>query len=245
MSDHFSQVSAHYFTSRPHYPKALFEWLAGLCPERQQAWDCGAGSGQASTDLALHFESVLASDISQAQLDLLPKNPKILTRCTSAADSHLLPNSVDLICIAQALHWFDLDAFYTEAKRVLKKEGLIAAWCYGTPIIGDEHINQLFQDFYQNGVGAYWPPERKHVENGYASLSFPFSQLCSPNFELREKWQLEQLLGYVQSWSATALFIQQEGYDPVDTLRNALAEEWQTEITIIWPLTLLAGRTAS
>ncbi|MFC7421129.1 class I SAM-dependent methyltransferase [Iodobacter arcticus] len=244
MSDHFSKVATHYFASRPHYPEALFEWLASQCPERQQAWDCGAGSGQASTALALHFDSVLASDISQAQLDLLPDNPKIITLCTTAADSQLPANSVDLICIAQALHWFDLDAFYLEAKRVLKKKGRIAAWCYGTPVIDHPQINHLFQTFYQSGVGAYWPPERKHVENGYADLPFPFTRRANPSFELKEKWQLEQLIAYVQSWSATACFIEEKGFNPVEALKDALAEHWQTEHTISWPITLLMGANA-
>ncbi|MEN9656875.1 MAG: hypothetical protein RL571_340 [Pseudomonadota bacterium] len=242
MADHFSKLAAHYAASRPHYPAELFAWLASQCSERAQTWDCGTGNGQAATALAEHFASVLASDISQAQLNLAPAHTKIRYLCADAAHSQLPPKSVDLIVVAQALHWFDLDAFYAEAKRVLKPSGLIAVGCYGTPQISHPQIEHIFQDFYHNIIGAYWPAERVHVEKGYASLPFPFQAISAPDFVLEVNWSLAELLGYVQSWSATEYFIEANGYNPVDALGESLAALWPQKQQVVWAISLKLGR---
>jgi len=67
-ADHFSATAAAYATFRPRYPDALFEWLAAIAPSRECAWDCATGSGQAASGLARHFEQVVATDPSAAQL---------------------------------------------------------------------------------------------------------------------------------------------------------------------------------
>ncbi|MDW5418973.1 class I SAM-dependent methyltransferase [Iodobacter sp. CM08] len=242
MADHFSKLAVHYAASRPHYPVELFSWLASQCPEQAQAWDCGTGNGQAATALAEHFTSVLASDISQAQLNLAPTHANIRYLCADAAHSQLAQHSVDLIVVAQALHWFNLDSFYAEAKRVLKPSGLIAVGCYGTPQISHPQIELIFQDFYHNIVGAYWPAERSHVENGYASLPFPFNPIPTPDFVLEVNWSLAELLGYVQSWSATGHFIEDKSYNPVDALGEALAALWPQQQRVVWAISLRVGK---
>lgn len=244
-NDHFANVANHYADSRPGYPPELFAWLASQCAEHQLAWDCGTGSGQAATALAGHFRRVVASDASAAQIDQAAAHPRVAYRVAPAEHSGLDDACADLISVAQALHWFDLDAFYAEARRVLKPDGLIAAWSYGVLHAADAQVDALLQHFYHQQVGPYWPAERHHVETGYRELAFPFQAVATPAFAMRCAWPLAQLLGYLRSWSATARFSAARGYDPVAELEPRLSACWGDPgrpQRIEWPLTLLAGR---
>jgi ubiquinone/menaquinone biosynthesis C-methylase UbiE len=197
MTDHFSGVAKQYAEARPTYPAALFAWLATQAPARDLVWDAGAGSGQASLALAEHFTQVQASDISEKQLAAMPPHPRITTH---VGDTSGLPDAyADLVTVAQALHWFDLDAFYAEVWRVLKPAGLIAVWSYGVLRTDDEALTAAVDHLHNDIVGPYWPSERHDVENGYVNLTFPFDQIETPAFTMTAQWDLHRLLGYFRS----------------------------------------------
>ncbi len=244
-SDHFSAVAGHYADFRPHYPAALFDWLAAQTPAHALAWDCGAGSGQASVALAEHFARVHATDAGAGQLALAVAHPQVQYVVATAEHSGLADSSADLVTVAQALHWFDLPAFYAEVRRVLKPDGIIAAWTYGVHVTEGDEVNAQVRHFYNDIVGPYWPPERRHVENGYCELPFPFKRIDAPPFTMQVQWSLPQLLGYLGSWSATARYRQANGSDPLPALEQALLPLWGNPAqprTVSWPLSLLVGR---
>lgn len=245
-NDHFASVAQHYADSRPTYPPVLFEWLASQCSEHALAWDCGAGNGQASVELARHFTQVIATDASASQIAHAVPHPRIAYRIAPAESSGLNDHCADLAIVAQALHWFDLDRFYAEVRRVLKPGGLLAVWSYGVQAVEDaKDVNAIVQHFYSEEVGPYWPPERHHVETGYRELAFPFTPVAAPAFAMQLHWNLEQLLGYFRSWSATAAYVKGKGSDPVAVLEPRLRACWgdaSQPRTITWPLALLAGR---
>lgn len=243
--DHFGSVATHYARSRPSYPAELFHWLAGQCGARELAWDCGAGNGQASLELARHFRQVLATDASAGQIAAAIPHARIEYRVAPAEESGLPPGAADLVVVAQALHWFDLNRFYAEVRRVLKSDGLVAAWSYGVLKLEGEEVDTLVQHFYRDEVGPFWPPERRHVESAYRELPFPFVPVAAPAFAMSLSWTLEQVLGYFRSWSATAGFIQARGHDPVAALAARLGAAWgepERPRRVQWPLALLAGR---
>jgi SAM-dependent methyltransferase len=243
--DHFASVAAHYVRSRPSYPPALFDWLAGQCEARDLAWDCGAGNGQASLELVRHFKRVLATDASASQIGEALPHPRIEYRVAPAEDSGLPDHCADLVVVAQALHWFDLDRFYGEVERVLKPGGLVAAWSYGVLEVEGKEANALVQRFYHDEVGPYWPPERRHVETAYRELAFPFQSVAAPAFAMSVSWDLEKLLGYFRSWSATAAYVKVHGTDPVAALAPGLRACWgeaEQPRLVNWPLALLVGR---
>ncbi|NJC88504.1 MAG: class I SAM-dependent methyltransferase [Desulfuromonas sp.] len=243
--DHFAPVAASYADFRPTYPPALFAWLASLVPRHELAWDCAAGSGQASSDLAAHFARVVATDASPAQIAAAVPHPRIDYRVAPAEASGLPAASVDLVTVAQALHWFDLAGFYAEVRRVLHPGGVLAVWTYGVLTIEGAEVDTLVQHFYHDTVGPYWPPERAHVENGYRALPFPFAELAAPPFAMEAFWTLSQLLGYFRSWSATGRFVTANGYDPVALLERQLVPLWKEEGAkrkVTWPLALRVGR---
>ena len=243
--DHFSGVASRYADFRPHYPATLFDYLATIVPNNSVVWDCAAGNGQATLDLAACFGKVIATDASREQIASAAPHPKIEYRVAPAEQSGLPDGSVSLVTVAQALHWFDLERFYAEARRVLKPEGVLAVWAYGINQVEGEAVNQLVQDFYANTVGAYWPPERKLVEDGYRSISFPFAEMSPPVFHMEARWTIDQLLGYFSTWSATNRFIKARGFDPLESLAVELSPAWgdaNLPRDITWPVALRMGR---
>ncbi len=244
-ADHFSRVSAAYAGSRPRYPTDLFDWLAGIAPARDLVWDCATGSGQAAVDLARHFAQVVATDLSAAQIERATPAANVAYRVGPAQSSGLDDASCDLVAVAQALHWFDLDAFYAEVRRVLRPGGVIAAWTYGVLTIEGADVDTLVQRFYGETVGPYWPPDRRHVETAYRDLAFPFARIAAPHFDMQADWTLDQLSGYFRSWSATGHYIAINGHDPVDALTAELKALWgdaKRPRRVTWPLGILAGR---
>ncbi len=244
-ADHFAGVAAAYAGFRPTYPEALYAWLGEIAPGHRLAWDCACGSGQASLDLARYFEHVVATDASRAQIEAAPTHPSIEFRVAPAESSGLPEASVDLITVAQGLHWFDLERFYAEVRRVARRGGVLAAWTYGPIALNGDAVNTCVQSFYHDVVGPYWPPERKYVETGYRTLPFPFDELSPPAFHMQAEWALPELLGYLRSWSSTARFIVARGFDPVVNLGEELLPLWgdpESPRTITWPLSVRVAR---
>jgi SAM-dependent methyltransferase len=244
LPDHFSRVAASYASWRPKYPEELFDYLAGLVYRRKLAWDCAAGTGQATIPLAHRFERVVGTDISIEMLEQAPRHPGVDYRAAPAEASGLQPASVDLVTVAQALHWLDLDTFYEEAARVLIPGGVLAVWTYGSPLLDDATLQRNLSRFHDDLVGLYWPVNRRHVDAGYRTLRFPFPELGSPTFAMREQWTLGQLLGYIGTWTATQRFRDATGRDPLPDLERDLIRHWGSNSArrVRWPLTVRVGR---
>jgi ubiquinone/menaquinone biosynthesis C-methylase UbiE len=243
--DYFSRLATQYAEFRPRYPGALFDFLLRISSADARVWDCACGSGQATLDLAERFEHVIATDASPQQIAQAKPHPRVEYRVAHAEESRVESNSIDLITVAQALHWFDRPRFYVEAKRVLRPNGLLAAWTYGLPRFNDVKIDPLMKTFYTETVGPFWPPERRYVEEGYRTLEFPFTEVACPSLSMRENWTLAQFLGYLRSWSATARYMDEHGKDPVTALTEELAPIWgdpQRVRAVSWPLSIKVGR---
>ena len=242
--DHFSGHAAVYQAARPDYPAALHEFLVGEAPSRQRAWDAGCGNGQASVALARYFQAVIATDPSAEQIANASLRDNISYRVEPAEQSSLESGSVDLVCVAQALHWFDLGRFHAEVRRVLKPRGVVAFWTYADCRVDaevDAHKDRLYIEL----TGPYWPPERALVESGYASLPFPFERIPTPTFEMRMQWDLAHYLAYLRSWSATQRYLRALGQDPVSLIETDLAEAWgdpARERSVRWEFHLHCGR---
>lgn len=245
--DHFSRQAATYATFRPRYPEPLFDWLAALAPTHEQAWDCATGNGQAAVALASRFASVHATDASAAQLEHAEARSNITYACEPAEACSLPDSSVDLLTVAQALHWFDTDRFFREAQRVLKPGGVIAAWCYETFEM-EADLDALLHGFYHQTVGPYWPPERRLLETGYRTLPWPFQEMAAPKLTLEVEWPLAGLLGYLRSWSASRRYEEVHGRDPVALLEAELTALWgdpERRRQVRWPLAMRVGYQAA
>ncbi|MNP34389.1 Methyltransferase domain protein [compost metagenome] len=186
---------------------------------------------------------MIATDVNAEQLDKAPREANIDYRCEPAESTSLDAGSIDLTLVAQALHWFDVERFYTEVRRVSRPGALLAVVSYNVLTI-EPGLDALVRHLYEDVVGPYWAEERRHVENGYANLPFPFERLATPPFALETQWNLQRLLGYLQSWSAVASYQSATGTDPVEQLRPEFERAWGEVETraMSWPLTINLGR---
>ena len=228
-------------------PEALFQYLASVAPARDTAWDCATGNGQAAAALAAQFQRVIATDASVQQIESADPQERVEYGVAPAEFSGLPAESVDLITVAQALHWFNIAAFFVEARRVLKRGGILSVWSYNLLSVSPE-IDAFIGTFYHETTAPFWPPERRILEDGYVTIEFPFEELATPSFEMQESWTLDQLLGYLRTWSATQKFVAARGYDPVTSVGVDLGKVWGAahERRIVrWPLSLRAGRCAA
>jgi ubiquinone/menaquinone biosynthesis C-methylase UbiE len=250
VSSWFSAVAREYATYRPHYPAALFKVLSELAPQRALAWDCGCGNGQASVEVAAYFDQVVATDISEQQVAAAEPHPRVEYRVAPAEQSGLASASVSLVTVAQALHWFDVDAFHAEARRVLAPGGVIAEWCYPLLDVPDApDVADVITDMDAR-MRTWWPPQRAHVDAHYRDLPFPFAQVTHEAFTsdalaMTASWTAEQMVGYVSTWSAVSRYRTAHAEDPVMSFADRLHDAWGTAArhTIRWPLVIRVGRS--
>lgn len=242
-NDHFSNQAATYRRFRPLYPQELFDYLASVTPNRKRAWDCATGNGQAAVALADFFDKVTATDASEEQIKLAIEHPKVLYEVSTAENSELDPRSQDLITVANALHWFDIDAFFIEAQRVLKPKGVIAAWCYESFNI-DESLSSAFDALYAD-LKPFWPKQIKLVRERYKTIDFPFDELEPPEFLMKLDWDLTQCLGYMASWSAVQAYRRELARDPIERHFDSICDAWgghKRKRTVTWQVHTRIGR---
>ncbi|MCA9514834.1 MAG: class I SAM-dependent methyltransferase [Myxococcales bacterium] len=244
--DYFSAASADYARYRPRYPLALAEALAGLPARPGVAWDVGCGSGQLSTVLAEAFEVVIATDPSASQLAEGRPHPRVSYRVAPAEASGLDDGVVDLVVAAQAAHWFDIPAFYAEARRVARPGAAIALVTYSLFRFDDPAVEAVVDRYYREIVGPYWPPERRHVEAGYMTLDFPFAPLAVAPLAVERRLGLEGVVANWRTWSATRRLLDAGGQAAFEAACAELARAWpggdRAEVGVRWPITVRAGR---
>ncbi len=241
--DLFSGHAASYARYRIDYPAALFEYVLRYVPDRQTAWDCATGNGQAAVALADHFAQVEATDISRRQLENATQRPNITYRICPAESTPFAEAQFDLITVGQALHWFDVPAFHAEANRALKPTGVLAEWGYGLNTVSVP-IDEVLQHLYHDVLGPYWNPMRRHIETEYRQLDFPFTQPEYARFEARREWSLDEYLNYLRTWSAVQTYITTHGHDPVEALAPNFARLWGQETRLVrFPIFLRLGKS--
>ncbi len=241
--DHFSSRAETYVRHRPTYPKELFSYLTSIAPDRRLAWDCGTGNGQAALGLADHFDRIIATDASLEQLARAQTHKRIEYRVARAEDAGLASGSAALVTVAVAVHWFDLEKFYAEVRRVLTGRGVVAVWCYSLPVI-EPRIDAIIERYCYETLAEYWPDRFHYVNEQYRTLPFPFEELTAPRFTMETSWDLSDVLGFLYSWSGTVNYEKRKGYCPTDLIRPQLTRAWgnTNERLLSWRLFLRVGR---
>jgi ubiquinone/menaquinone biosynthesis C-methylase UbiE len=245
--DHFSKHSEQYAQYRPHYPAGIYAYLASLAPGNSLAWDCGTGNGQAAIGLTKYFDKVHATDASAEQISLAYEHDKVDYHVEPAEHVSLSASSVDLVTVAVAIHWFNFDEFYREVRRVLKPNGVLAAWTYNLAQISPE-IDQLIDQYYFEILAGYWPERIRYLEQRYETIPFPFEEIAPPSFVMEMNWNLAQFAGFLNSWSATQRYKAQRGDQADDLLWPKLRTAWGNENEprlVRWPLHFRIGRNTS
>jgi SAM-dependent methyltransferase len=229
MSEDFKHQSAHYLAFRPTYPPELFAWLATCAQGTNCAWDCATGSGQAAVGLAKHFQDVVATDLQQNQINHALSHSKVRYVCAPAEDSSLEQKSIDLITVACAIHWFNIESFYAHVKNVLKPNGVIAVWTYEWPWTGVESIDHVLKKLKDEILKSYWPAESTLYLEKYKNLEFPFSEIEAPSFHSTFGSSASELLGFLSTWSPVQRYRTALGDDPIDLVAKQIQNLWIKE----------------
>ena len=225
IKDNFSEIAGNYAAWRPEYPEELFIYLASLSAQHDKALDCGTGNGQAAKQLTRHYKEVYATDISTAQLQHAVAMPNIYYSISPAEKTVFPDNFFDMLCATQAAHWFDLEIFYREAERILKPNGVLALVGYGLIEING-NIDKLIKALYTDILGTYWDKERKFIDDHYRSLPFPYKEITAPSLQINCEWNLPQLVGYLNTWSALGHYKKANQKDPLTEMFPALQKIW-------------------
>ncbi|QDK71023.1 class I SAM-dependent methyltransferase [Lactococcus protaetiae] len=129
LSENFSGKAESYRLARPGYPEELLDFIAEKLPKSAKVADIGAGTGKLTECLAQKGFDTYAVEPNadmREQLLLTVKDFSNVSILTGLADDTGLPSqSMDAICVAQALHWFDPVTFRAECARILKPNGYV------------------------------------------------------------------------------------------------------------------------
>ncbi|MDO7743273.1 MAG: class I SAM-dependent methyltransferase [Pedobacter sp.] len=243
MKDNFSTQSAAYAQFRPTYPQELYDFLLSLVAEKNTAWDCATGNGQVARELANHFKQVFGTDISENQLKHAVRQDNISYLVEPSERSSFGDHAFDLITVAQAIHWFQFDAFYLEVKRTLKPGGIFAAIGYGIMQV-DQKVDQVIDVLYEEILGEYWDKERVYIEEEYETIPFPFEEITTPDFAIKTTWNFDELIGYLNTWSSLQHYIKANGKNPLELVMSDLKAAWgaDAEKEITFPVLLRVGK---
>ncbi len=243
MKDNFSSYAELYKKFRPTYPQELYDYLLSFITVKRSAWDCGTGNGQVAQELSKYFKEVYATDISPKQIEMAAIRKNIFYKVEGAEKTSFENNFFDIIMVAQAIHWFNFDEFYKEVKRTLKTDGILAIVGYGLIKANDE-LNKIINKFYHEIIGSYWDKERKYVDENYKTIPFPFKEMKTPSFVNTFNWTFEQLIGYINTWSAVQHFIKLNNSNPVEIIYDELKNVWKNDPVknISFPVLLRVGK---
>ena len=240
--DHFSKAAQGYAQARPTYPEALFRHAAEAAPAREAAWDCATGNGQAALGLARHFARVEATDASAQQIEHAIAAPNVHYSVQPAETTTFASASFDAVCVAQALHWFDIERFYAEVRRVLRPGGIVLVVAYGWQNVTPEFDREM-KRLVIDPVRPLWPEQNALILNQYRDVPFPFERVPFPALAIEVRWSLAQMMDYLGTWTATRRMLEKDPEFLVRS-RDTLAHAWgaEAERLVTMPLTVHCGR---
>jgi ubiquinone/menaquinone biosynthesis C-methylase UbiE len=242
MKDNFSKQASGYSKFRPQYPDELIRYIVSFVENKSKVLDVATGNGQVAHKLSAFFETVYGIDISQNQLDNAYVADNIIYKVASAENTFFKNQEFDLITVAQAVHWFNFDSFYKEVYRILKPNGIFAVIGYGL-FSTNADSDKILNHFYYNIVGPYWDAERKYLDENYLTIPFPFEEQVVEKFENQLEWTFKELIGYLETWSATQHYISKNNQNPIDLIRGELKSSWEeNDKKVTFPLLLRIGK---
>ena len=245
MKDNFSTQAKEYSKFRPYYPDEMIDYIVSFAKEKGEALDVATGNGQVAVALSKYFKKVYGTDISTRQLENAAAAENVTYKVEKAETTGFADAQFDLITVAQAIHWFDFDAFYAEVNRILKPDGIFAVLGYGLMQTNPDS-QKIIDRFYYEIVGPYWDAERKYLDDNYTTIPFPFDEIHVRQFENVLSWSFDQLVGYLETWSAVQHYKDKNGSNPLDIIRDELKQSWDKgDGKVVFPLLLRMGNKNS
>ncbi|MFJ7922080.1 class I SAM-dependent methyltransferase [Lysinibacillus fusiformis] len=131
-TENFTDKAEIYAQYRPSYPNEYIDYLlsANQLKEEQMVADIGSGTGILSRQLLEEGMNVIGIEPNDDMIKMAEKSLSIHSRFKSikgtAENTTLKGNSVDLVTVAQAFHWFDKKAFKLECQRIVRQRANVA-----------------------------------------------------------------------------------------------------------------------
>lgn len=235
--------AANYSRVRPTYPPEMYYWLSRQVKQTERVWDCGCGTGQASIDLAAYFQHVEATDISEAQIAKATPHRKVHYSVQPSESTNFPDNYFDAVCVAHALHWFDLNRFWEEVRRVLKPEGKVFIWGYNW-VQFENGLDQAIKQHMLPILQPYWPEQTALLRGQYLSIDFPFEKIDVPVFDLECHWTMSQAFAFMRSWSAAQIMMEKHGDTEIKEAEKKIEYVWKNpleKVSARFPFFLYAG----
>lgn len=127
----FGHAAAEFERYRPEYPPTLFERILAAVPadRRERTVDLGAGTGKATRALLPHFREVIAVEPDPGMAAKLKEDlPTVIVHNITAEDFSQPPSTVDLVTIANALHWMDAPRVFANVHGWLRPDAIFAVF---------------------------------------------------------------------------------------------------------------------
>lgn len=243
--DLFSKQAEQYAKYRPQYPAALYKFLSSVVNSNECVWDCATGNGQAAVHLAEHFDRVIATDASAEQIKHAQPHPKVTYYTAPAENSGIESNSCDLVTVATAIHWLNLNEFYEEVKRVLKPGGVISVWVYFGHTI-ESRIDKLMSGFFDDMVAPHWDSGIQRALNFEEAIHFPFERIETPRFNIEYEWTADDFLNYLLTWSSIQSAIKATNTNLLAIIEPDLKTLWgEGKRKITWQMHMKTGRVVN
>lgn len=240
----FDLVAQGYSRFRPNCPARLIEIVVEHCAATRWAWEPGCGSGQVTPCLAACFDEVLATDPAEHAIARCPSLERVRFEVGSAEQCALPDGSVDLVVSGQAAHWFDMETFAAEVRRVAAPGGIVAVWCYDLPRVNTA-IDVVVDRLYFDVLAGCWAGGRNHIDTRYANLHFPFEERSVDVPPYEAQWAVEGMLGYLRTWSAGVAYTQAGRGDAVGEVEKDLRSSWGDRVRAVhWPVAIRLGVVA-
>lgn len=239
----FFQTAAHakiYAKYRPTPPHAFVEKALDflktkLTSNLRLGVDIGCGPGTSTAVLAPHFEHMRGYDISVSQIREAKVNNKFPNVSFIVAAAENIPEgkeSVDLITVMEAVHWFDLKAFYKEVTRVLVPNGVLAIYGYRipTPVSKNQaRMDSIIEnEVYMAVTKLYGSPKAMLCQEMYRDVPPIFEDHVRYSMEDVKRTTVADYGNFFRTLSSYQRFLKKsptEAEDLIDKLTYLLMED--------------------
>jgi len=210
----FQSQGNDYSKFRPDYPSEIFETIITFAKDNnpnaefEVAVDMACGAGEATKHLVPYYKIIYGIDVSSSMLENAPKHPNI-NYSIGAVEATKLPNeSIDLVLVAQALHWFDFEKFFIELDRILKPGGTFAVIGYPLNRFSNNTLaNEVIQKFFYQTLEGCWSERRRILDQEYADVPFIYKEtLRKHRFFNTKSMSIENYVRYIGTWSAVQTY---------------------------------------
>ncbi|XP_061186172.1 putative methyltransferase DDB_G0268948 [Saccostrea echinata] len=248
-----SEHSDMYHKFRPTYPPEMYEFISEYSKSGtgtlDTAVDVGCGTGISTIPLCKYFQKVTGVDVSETQIKtarMVHKQSNVSFFISRAEQMEFLSDcSVDLVTVAQTMHWLEMEPFYKEVIRILKPRGSIVIYGYGNGTLNKSEGNLVIEKFFNHDLEEFWDSRSRHADNFYQNMYLPFSGWeRKSDFFIQNKWSANEVVGYLSTWSSCRKYLKKNPKSGrLDEIQQQLIDIYNGQkITITWPMVVFVGR---